>query len=192
MLDRVAAAAALVVLSPILLALAVVVKRGSPGPVIYRRRVMGRGGSQFDALKFRSMYVNGDEILYGYPDLAAALVREEKLPVDPRVTPSGLWMRRLSLDELPQLANVLLGQMSLVGPRIISPPELKHYGPYADELLTVRPALTGPWQISGRADLPYEDRVRLDIDYVRNRTFMGDITLLLMTIPAVLKGKGAY
>lgn len=191
-LDRAVAAVALVLLSPLLLALAIVVRLDSPGPVIYRRRVMGRGRSTFEAFKLRTMYVNGAEILARYPELQQRLARDEKLADDPRVTRCGRWLRRLSLDELPQLVNVLRGQMSLVGPRMISPTELARYGDYADELLTVRPALTGPWQVSGRADLGYDDRVRMDIAYVRTRTLWLDIKLLLQTVPAVLKGRGAY
>jgi lipopolysaccharide/colanic/teichoic acid biosynthesis glycosyltransferase len=120
------------------------------------------------------------------------LERDEKLKDDPRVTPSGRWMRRLSLDELPQLINVLRGQMSLVGPRMISPGELFRFGDYAGELLSVRPAITGPWQVSGRADLSYRDRVRMDIAYVRSRSLWLDIKLLAKTLPAVLRGRGAY
>lgn len=191
-MDRLLSLVALLLLAPVLLVLALIVRLDGPGPVLYRRRVLGRGGRQFDALKFRTMVVNGDAVLAGRPDLLRALAHDEKLKDDPRITRPGRWLRRLSLDELPQLFNVLAGQMSLVGPRMISPPELKRYGPFADELLTVRPALTGPWQISGRADLSYEDRVRLDISYIRTRSLWLDLKLLVLTIPAVLRGRGAY
>jgi lipopolysaccharide/colanic/teichoic acid biosynthesis glycosyltransferase len=182
----------IVLLSPLLVALALIVKFGSRGPVLHRRRVMGKGGTQFDAFKFRTMYVNGDEILAANPELKAQLERDHKLAVDPRVTRCGTWMRKFSLDELPQLFNVLLGQMSLVGPRMISPKELARYGEHADELLTVKPGITGLWQISGRSDLAPSDRVRLDMHFIRTRTAWGDLKLLLMTVPAVLRGRGAY
>jgi len=191
-MDYVLAAVGLVLISPLLLILALIVRLDSPGPILYRRRVLGRGGSEFDAFKFRTMFVNGDEILAAYPDLQARLQRDEKLKDDPRVTRSGRWMRRFSLDELPQLLNVLRGQMSLVGPRMISPPELARYGEYAQERLTVKPGLTGLWQVSGRAETAYQDRVRLDIQYIRAWSLWLDLKLLLLTIPAVLKGRGAY
>lgn len=191
-MDYILAAIILALLSPLLLLLALVVKFDSPGPVLYRRRVLGRGGIEFDAFKFRTMFVNGDEILAAHPDLQARLQRDEKLKDDPRVTRSGRWMRKFSLDELPQLINVLRGQMSLVGPRMISPPELARYGEYAQERLTVKPGLTGLWQVSGRAETTYQDRVRLDIRYIRTWSLWLDLKLLLLTIPAVLKGRGAY
>jgi lipopolysaccharide/colanic/teichoic acid biosynthesis glycosyltransferase len=190
--DAVAAALGLIVLSPILLVLALAVRLDSPGPVLYRRRVMGRGGTQFDAFKFRTMVVNGDEVLARHPELMAQWQRDQKLREDPRVTRSGRWLRRLSLDELPQLLNVLRGEMSLVGPRMIAPVELARYGDRAGELLSVRPGITGPWQVSGRSELTGEDRARLDLQYVRTRSFGLDLKLLLRTVPALLRGRGAY
>ena len=182
----------LALISPLLLILAVIVKLDSPGPALYRRRVMGRGGAQFDAFKFRTMLVNGDEILSAHPELRAEWEREQKLKDDPRVTRCGQWMRKLSLDELPQLFNVLGGQMSLVGPRMIAPVELARYGDDATELLTVKPGITGLWQVSGRSDLGYADRARLDMEYVRTRSLWLDLKLLLLTLPTVLMKKGAY
>jgi len=191
-LDYTVAVAGLVLLSPVLLFLTLTVKIDSPGPVLYRRRVMGRLGTQFDAFKFRTMLVNGDAILAANPDLRERLARDQKLKDDPRITRSGRWMRKLSLDELPQLLNVLRGEMSLVGPRMISPPELSRYGASADELLTAKPGITGLWQISGRSDLPADARVKLDLTYVRSRSIWLDIKLLALTVPAVIKGRGAY
>jgi len=185
-------AAGLILLAPIMLLLALIVKLDSRGPVIYRRRVMGKGGTQFDAFKFRTMHINGDEILIQHPDLKAQLERDHKLADDPRITRCGVWMRKLSLDELPQLFNVMLGQMSLVGPRMISPKELARYGVHADELLTVKPGITGLWQISGRSSLQPEDRVRLDMQFIRTRNAWTDFKLLLLTVPAVLQSRGAY
>jgi lipopolysaccharide/colanic/teichoic acid biosynthesis glycosyltransferase len=192
LLDITCAVIGLFLLSPWLLCLALIVKLDSPGPIFYRRRVMGRGGGQFDAFKFRSMVVNGDEILAQMPELSAQLAQDQKLKVDPRITRSGQWMRKLSLDELPQLINVLRGEMSLVGPRMISPPEVERYGEFAQELLTVRPGITGLWQVSGRSDLAGDARVRLDMQYVRTHTVLLDLKLLFMTVPAVVKGEGAY
>ena len=191
-LDLCAAALILLIISPVLLVLALVVALDSPGPIIYRRRVMGRGGTQFDAFKLRTMHVNGDEILAVRPDLRAEWLRDQKLREDPRITRSGRWLRKLSLDELPQLVNVLVGEMSLVGPRMFAPVELARYGDHAAEILSVRPGITGLWQVSGRSDLSYGDRTRLDLEYVRSRNLAGDIRLLFLTVPAVLRSRGAY
>ena len=182
----------LILISPLLLLLALIVKLDSRGPILHRRRVMGKGGTQFDAFKFRTMHVNGDEILARHPELKAQLDRDHKLENDPRVTRCGVWMRKFSLDELPQLFNVLLGQMSLVGPRMISPKELVRYGENTAELLTVKPGITGLWQVSGRSNLAPGDRVRLDMHFIRTRTAWSDFKLLLMTVPAVIRSRGAY
>ena len=182
----------LTVLSPVWLVLTLIVKLDSPGPIVYRRRVLGRHGAQFDAFKFRTMYVNGDQLLAAQPQLQAALIDQHKLKDDPRVTRSGRWLRKFSLDEVPQLINVLLGQMSLVGPRKITQPELDRYGTDAAELLTVKPGLTGLWQTSGRSDLSYADRVQLDLRYIRTRSIRIDLGLLLKTPVIVFKGRGAY
>lgn len=182
----------LLVLSPILLMIAILIKLDSRGPIIHRRRVMGLNGRQFDAFKFRTMHINGDEILAQYPGLQEELAREHKLKDDPRVTRVGTVLRRFSLDELPQLVNVLRREMSLVGPRMISPAEMANYSQWGINLLTVQPGLTGLWQVSGRSDVSYEDRVRLDMHYIRNWTIWLDLHVLLQTIPTVLKGHGAY
>lgn len=192
LMDYAFTALGLIVLAPAMLVLAIIVKLDSPGPAIHRRRVMGKGGTQFDAFKFRTMHINGDEILNRHPELKAQLERDHKLTNDPRVTRCGVWMRKLSLDELPQLFNVMLGQMSLVGPRMISPKELSRYGEHAEELLTVKPGITGLWQISGRSGLKPEDRVRLDMQFIRTRNAWTDFKLLLQTVPAVLQSRGAY
>jgi exopolysaccharide biosynthesis polyprenyl glycosylphosphotransferase len=182
----------LLVISPLLLLLALAIRLDSPGPVIYRRRVMGLNGRQFDAFKFRTMHVNGDEILNARPELKEELARTHKLKYDPRVTRIGRMLRKFSLDELPQLFNVIMAQMSLVGPRMISPREMAQYNQWGINLLTVRPGLTGLWQVSGRSDVSYEDRVRLDMYYIRNWTIWLDLQILFQTIPAVLRSRGAY
>jgi exopolysaccharide biosynthesis polyprenyl glycosylphosphotransferase len=192
LVDYAGAFTALVALSPVFLALALLIRRDSPGPIFHRRRVLGRGGREFDAFKFRTMYVDGDEILARHPELQQELRENHKLKEDPRITPMGHWLRKYSLDELPQLFNVLLGQMSLVGPRMISPPEAAKYDKLKLNLLTVKPGITGLWQISGRSDVSYDERVRLDMHYIRNYSVWLDLHLLLQTIPVVLKGKGAY
>jgi lipopolysaccharide/colanic/teichoic acid biosynthesis glycosyltransferase len=182
----------LIVISPLMLLIAIVVRLDSPGPVIYRRKVMGVNGITFDAFKFRTMAVNGDEILARSPELKAELELNHKLKNDPRVTRMGRILRKLILDELPQLFNVLMHQMSLVGPRIISPEEMPLYQQWGTNLLTIRPGITGLWQVSGRSDVSYEERVRLDMYYIRKWTVWLDINLLVRTIPAAIKGKGAY
>lgn len=191
-LDIVVSGLSLLFLIPFLPFIALLIKTDSAGPVFYRRRVLGLNGTQFDAFKFRTMRTDGDTILAAQPDLLEQLQQDGKLQTDPRVTRIGYWLRRFSIDELPQLGNVLRGEMSMVGPRMISPPELVRFGAHADELLSVRPGITGLWQISGRADLPYEDRVLLNIRYIRTRNIWEDIKILLLTLPAVLFGKGAY
>jgi exopolysaccharide biosynthesis polyprenyl glycosylphosphotransferase len=192
LLDYAVAATALILLSPFFVALAVLIKRDSPGPVLHRRRVVGRGGNTFHALKFRTMYTNGDEILANHPTLREELARTHKLKHDPRVTRLGQALRRTSIDELPQLLNILLGQMSLVGPRMITPEEMAEYGKWRWNLLTVKPGITGLWQISGRSDVTYDERVRLDMYYIRNFTLWLDLQILWRTLPAVVRRKGAY
>ncbi|HZD10285.1 MAG TPA: sugar transferase, partial [Candidatus Binatia bacterium] len=192
MLDYVITIPGLIAVAPMLLLLAIAIKLDSPGPIFYRRRVMGINGRQFDGFKFRTMYVNGDEILEEHPDLKAKLARDHKLKDDPRVTPVGRFLRRTSLDELPQLINVMLRQMSLVGPRMIAPVEMEMYDEWGLNLLTVAPGITGLWQVSGRSDISYAQRVQLDMHYIRNWTIWLDVQILLQTIPAVLKGRGAY
>jgi lipopolysaccharide/colanic/teichoic acid biosynthesis glycosyltransferase len=182
----------LILLSPLLLLLAIGIKLDSPGPVIHRRRVMGLNGTHFDAFKFRTMRENGDEILADHPELLDELNKTHKLKDDPRVTRMGGFLRKFSLDELPQLFNVLRREMSLVGPRMISPPEMKQYKKWGINLLTVRPGITGLWQVSGRSDLSYERRVQLDMHYVRNWSIWLDLWLLFQTLPAVIRGTGAY
>ena len=181
-----------IVLSPILLIIALLVKIDSPGPILHRRRVVGVNGREFDALKFRTMRVNGDEILEQHPDLKKELSKNHKLKNDPRITRIGHFLRKYSLDELPQLFNVLRGEMTLVGPRMITKAEMDKYQKWDLNLLTVRPGITGLWQVSGRSNISYEERVRLDMYYIRNWTIWLDIQLLIQTIPAVIKGRGAY
>lgn len=189
-LDYTLAATAVIFLIPFFLVVAYLIKRDSPGPVIYRRRVVGQGRREFDALKLRTMHIDGDRLLT--PEQKRELEEHGKLKDDPRVTRIGAFLRKYSLDELPQLFNVLRGEMSLIGPRMITRQELEKFGKWQHNLSTVKPGLTGLWQVSGRSDLSYEDRVRLDMHYIRNHTIWLDLQILFQTIPAILTGRGAY
>lgn len=177
---------------PVMLAIAIAVKLDSPGPAFHRRRVVGVGGKAFDALKFRTMYIDADERLARDPELKRQFEQNYKLKDDPRVTRLGKLLRRTSLDELPQLFNVLRGQMSLIGPRMITAEERARYGKWHMNLLTVKPGITGLWQVSGRSDIGYEERVMLDMQYIRNYSIWLDLYVLWRTVPAVFKGHGAY
>jgi exopolysaccharide biosynthesis polyprenyl glycosylphosphotransferase len=182
----------LILISPLMLLIAAIIKLDSSGPVIYRRRVMGVNGSQFDAYKFRTMQINADEILAANPQLSAEFEENYKLVEDPRITRVGEFLRRTSLDELPQLFNVLKREMSLVGPRMITLAEMRKYNQWDLNLLTVHPGITGLWQVSGRSEISYDERVKLDMHYIRNWSIWLDLQLLLATIPAVLRRRGAY
>lgn len=191
-LDYLITITGLILISPLLLVIALMIKFSSPGPILHKRRVMGINGKQFYALKFRTMVVNGDEVLDAHPALKEELARNHKLKDDPRVTKIGAFLRKFSLDELPQLFNVLNREMSLVGPRMIAPEEMAMYKQFDMNLLTVHPGITGLWQVSGRSDISYDERVRLDMYYIRNWSIWLDLQLLFQTIPAVLKSRGAY
>jgi lipopolysaccharide/colanic/teichoic acid biosynthesis glycosyltransferase len=191
-LDRVIAVALLAFLSPVLLIIAALVAVTSPGPVLHRRRVLGRHGVEFDAFKFRTMVADADAILQRDPDLLRAFDANMKLRADPRLTPVGAVLRRISLDELPQLFNVAAGHMSLVGPRMIAPAEMAKFGEALAQRLAVKPGITGLWQISGRQELAYDDRIRLDLHYIEHWSLGLDLAILARTIPAVLSMRGAY
>jgi lipopolysaccharide/colanic/teichoic acid biosynthesis glycosyltransferase len=190
-LDALGAAILLAFLSPLVALLALLIKLQDGGPVIHRRRVVGPGG-EFDAFKLRSMRVDADEILQKDPALRREFEVNFKLKQDPRITRVGAFIRRTSLDELPQLWNVLRGQMSLVGPRMITPAELKKFGDAAWIFSTVKPGLTGYWQIQGRQEVSYDERVTMDLYYVQHWSLLLDLKILLMTPLRVLRGSGAY
>jgi lipopolysaccharide/colanic/teichoic acid biosynthesis glycosyltransferase len=181
---------------PVLLLIALSVKLTSPGPVLFKQRRYGRGGWKFTLVKFRTMTVDAHETLYDHLDRdfdhADQWTRNRKLRNDPRVTWMGRWLRKLSLDELPQLWNVLKGEMSLVGPRPLPVCERHLYGPTFPVYCRVRPGLTGLWQVSGRSDLPYEQKALLDAEYVCRRGLWFDLRLILQTVGVVLRGRGAY
>ncbi len=169
--------------------------RADGGPALYRQTRVGFGGQRFHCFKFRSMIVNSDQVLKEYlarnPEAAAEWQRDVKLRHDPRITNIGAFLRKTSLDELPQLLNVIRGDMSLVGPRPIVPAEIERYGADIGYYYQVRPGVTGLWQVSGRNDVDYPTRVRLDCWYVKNWTFWHDVAILFKTIPALVTGRGA-
>jgi lipopolysaccharide/colanic/teichoic acid biosynthesis glycosyltransferase len=184
--------------SPLFLLLALLVKLSSKGSVFYSQRRIGRGYKGFGCLKFRTMRKDADRVLASVlasnPALKQEFERDFKLKNDPRITPIGKFLRRSSLDELPQFINVLKGQMSVVGPRPIVWDELERYGRAMDEVLAVRPGLTGLWQVSGRNNLSYETRVRLDLRYARSRNVWLDLRIILRTVGVILlpMDRGAY
>lgn len=192
LIDVVSAAVLLVVTSPLLAASAVAIKREDGGPLIYRRRVLGLGGVEFDAFKLRTMAPDAESRLHRDPALLEEYRRNLKLKTDPRVTRVGRWLRRFSIDEIPQLFNIARGQMSLVGPRMLHPSELERFGDLGPEILAVKPGLTGLWQVSGRQDLEFADRLQLDRQYLRERSLLLDLRIILATVPAVLRGRGAH
>jgi len=190
--DRAVAGLALVLLAPFLTGLALAVKLSSPGPVLYRQERVGLNGKSFTMLKFRSMVVDADRRL---EDLRGDNISDGllfKMRADPRVTRVGRLLRRLSLDELPQLFNVVRGTMSLVGPRPPLPGEVARYDTSVSRRLLVKPGLTGLWQISGRSDLSWEESVRLDLRYVENWSLAMDALILWKTGRAVFSSTGAY
>lgn len=177
---------------PILLIIALAVKLGSPGPVFFVQTRVGKDGQLFGMVKFRSMYVDAEArraALRAKSDRAGICF---KIKDDPRITPVGRILRRFSMDELPQLFNVLRGDMSLVGPRPALPEEVARYPHHAFERLEVLPGITGSWQVSGRADLSFSQMIQLDLDYARNSTLATDLTILRRTVDAVISGHGAY
>ncbi|MED5384818.1 MAG: sugar transferase [Cyanobacteriota bacterium] len=184
--------------APALLLLAAMVKLSSPGPVFYVQRRVGRNYKRFGCIKFRTMRADADAVLARVlsedPGLQAEFERDFKLRRDPRITWVGRFLRRSSLDELPQFLNVLLGEMSVVGPRPIVDKELTRYGHYMDEVAAVRPGLTGLWQVSGRNNLSYRKRVKLDLAYARGRSFSLDLAIILRTFGVLLlpMDRGAY
>lgn len=189
-IDVVCAGFGMLTLAPLLALVAILIKLHDGGPVFHRRRVVGPLGS-FDAFKFRSMRPDADVILRADASLQKEFQKNFKLENDHRITPLGVLLRKYSLDELPQLWNVLLGQMSLVGPRMITADELQKYGDYQRILLSVQPGLTGYWQVSGRQGIDYVRRVQMDIYYIKNWSLMFDLRILLHTPAAVVKATGA-
>ena len=192
-LDLIGVGTGLLLLSPVLIIVVLLIKISSPGPIFYSQMRVGLRGKLFRMWKFRSMYTDADKRKAGLEaqnEMAGGVLF--KMKRDPRITPIGRVIRRLSIDELPQLLNVLTGEMSLVGPRPALPQEVEAYPVLARARLEVKPGLTGLWQISGRSDLPFDKQVLLDTAYVHTQSTTNDIKLIAKTIPAVVSGKGAY
>ena len=177
---------------PLMLLTAAVIKLTSRGPVIFRQKRVGRGGRIFTMYKFRSMQQGAEDIRPLVQDLNEKDGPVFKIRDDPRLTPTGRFVRRSSIDELPQLINVLRGEMSLVGPRPMLVDEARQDHRMARVRTAVKPGLTCLWQISGRCELSYEDWLRLDLYYLRNRGLLLDLMILVQTVPAVISGHGAY
>ena len=191
-LDVAVSAAALLLLLPVLLVIALLIRLDSPGPILFVQTRVGKHGREFPVFKFRSMFTDAEAHLH---TVLAANERTGpvfKIKQDPRITGCGRWLRRCSVDEVPQLLNVLRGEMSLVGPRPALPREVALYTPAQAGRLSVLPGLTGLWQVSGRATLSFEASVALDLEYVRRQSALLNLVILLRTIPAVLTGHGAY
>jgi len=195
-MDLIVSILALIVFLPIMLLIAAGVKATSPGPVLFAHRRLGRGGRYFNCLKFRTMASNSAQVLAEHlaksPEARAEWARDHKLRNDPRITWFGRFLRRSSLDELPQLLNVVRGEMSVVGPRPIVLDEVAKYGRYITYYTSVTPGITGLWQISGRNDTSYRRRVAIDTSYARNRSAQLDLAIMLRTLPAVLQANGAH
>ena len=193
--DFVLSGAALVFLLPVLLPLAIAIRLSDGGPALFKQRRIGRDGKEFRCYKFRSMVVDADvrlqQLLESDPLARKEWQETQKLENDPRITPFGQFLRKSSLDELPQLINILKGEMSIVGPRPIVQNEVEKYGDYFAHYCQVRPGLTGLWQVSGRSDTSYGERVLLDVQYVSDWSYIGDIKIIAKTVPAVLLSDGA-
>lgn len=191
-IDLVTSATGLVLASPLFLLVALAIKLESRGPVLFRQTRIGRGGKSFTLYKFRSMKAGAEEEKPVLADLDQAQGLYFKIRNDPRTTRVGRFLRRTSLDELPQLVNVLRGEMSLVGPRPALPEEVEKYEEWHKRRLEVQPGLTGMWQVMGRSDLPFDEMVMLDLYYIENWSLWLDLKILLRTVPSVLTGRGAY
>ena len=184
---------ALLMLSPLLLAVALWLRLDSSGPILFSQTRFGKDGNLFTMWKFRSMYIDAEE-------RKMALMKDNeikggvlfKMKKDPRITLVGRFIRKFSIDELPQIWNVFIGDMSLVGPRPPLPSEVEKYTPYQRRRLRVTPGITCIWQVSGRSDIPFKQQVELDLRYIANQSFFNDIVLLLKTVPAVVTARGAY
>ncbi|MGV1760057.1 sugar transferase [Rhizobium sp. A22-96] len=196
LIDATLAVIALVVLAPMILMVVAILLVTQGRPIFHSHRRIGRHGVLFSCFKFRTMVVNSEEVLARHLDTNPALRAEwnatRKLKDDPRVTPFGQLLRKNSVDEIPQLLNVIRGEMSLVGPRPIVTSEAELYGVHFVDYMRVRPGLTGLWQVSGRSDTSYDTRVELDTRYVTEQSLVGDIVIMAKTIPAVLTSRGSY
>ena len=193
-IDIIGSLAGIILLSPIFLIVAIAIKVEDPrGKIIFGHKRVGKDGKLFPCLKFRSMFANAEEMKKNFtPAQKKEYAETFKLKDDPRITKVGKFIRKTSLDELPQLFNILKGDMTIVGPRPIVTDELKYYGEYDKYYMAVKPGLTGLWQVSGRSDTSYDERVELDMEYIKARTIAKDIYIMIMTVVKVLKREGSY
>jgi lipopolysaccharide/colanic/teichoic acid biosynthesis glycosyltransferase len=191
-MDVVVAMIALLLSLPLMVLAAILIRLDSPGPILFVQQRVGLCGTTFWVYKFRTMVVGAEELLPQLVDVAELDEPVFKIPDDPRVTPVGRCLRRWSLDELPQLFNVLKGEMSLVGPRPEEVQVVLHYNDFHRTRLLAKPGITGPVQVNGRGDLSLSARVQLEIDYIQNYSFAKDLLILLKTIPVVVRGNGSY
>ena len=193
--DTVIAIIALIVLSPLILLAMLLIRLQDGGPVMFSQDRIGKDGRYFRCFKLRTMVIDAqaqlDELIASSPEARHEWEENQKLTSDPRITPLGNFLRKSSIDELPQLLNIILGDMSLVGPRPIIESEVARYGDKFQDYCSVQPGLTGLWQVRGRSDTTYAERVELDATYARTRTFWGDVLILLQTVPVVLFVRGA-
>ena len=193
--DVLVASCILVFTAPLILTIAIFIRLQDGGPAIFKQMRQGKNGTPFPCYKLRSMVPDAGErlqqLLATDPEARREWAETQKLSRDPRITSLGQFIRKSSIDELPQLLNVIRGDMSLVGPRPIVESEISKYGEHYKHYCAVRPGLTGLWQVRGRSDTSYETRVALDVEYARTRTFLTDVKILLLTLPAVVNSKGA-
>lgn len=190
--DLLSSTIALIILLPIFLILAILIRVDSKGPIIFGHKRIGKNGKIIKVYKFRSMVENADEVMRNFTaEQKAEFEKNFKLENDPRITKVGNFLRKTSLDELPQLLNIIMGNMSIVGPRPIVEKEVKKYGEYADKLFSVKPGLTGYWQANGRSDTTYEERVQMDMFYIDNCSMLMDIKIIFKTFISVIKKEGA-
>lgn len=190
--DIVSSLMAIIVFSPLFLVVSILVKLDSDGKIIFSHRRLGINGQEIEVYKFRTMVSNAEEVLNKMPSSQKKEFEKNfKLDNDPRITKTGKVLRKTSLDELPQLFNILIGNMSVVGPRPIVKKEVEKYGKYSDKLFSVKPGLTGMWQANGRSCTTYEQRVKMDMYYIDNRSFWLDIKIILKTVVSVIKREGA-
>ncbi len=190
--DIVLSLVGLILLSPIFLIIAIIIKLDSKGPVFFKHKRIGKNGKQIGVYKFRSMVINAEELIAKFtPEQKKEYETNFKLDNDPRITRVGKFLRKSSLDELPQILNILLGNMSIVGPRPIVKKELEKYGKNKDKFLSMTPGLTGYWQASGRSDVDYDERIKMELYYIDNCSLWLDFKIMLKTVVAVIKKEGA-
>jgi exopolysaccharide biosynthesis polyprenyl glycosylphosphotransferase len=191
-MDIAVATLILLLVLPVMPVIILLIKLDSPGPVLFRQKRVGKDGREFDFFKFRSMHLGAENVIASLRPLSGVDGPVFKLKEDPRITGTGRFLRRSSLDELPQLLNVLKGDMSIVGPRPNLPSEVSQYLPWQKRRLDVTPGITCYWQIAGRSHIGFQEWMRLDLEYIRSRSLVTDIKIMLKTIPAVIARKGAY